>query len=116
MRASVFLLLRYLKPGNKSRTYTFFSLAALTGIALGVTTLVVAFSILGGYEKVMSEKLTSFDADIHIYGYGNQDLGGVDTAKTKITVTAGDWKAGQVFNFSTGRLIWRGELILFPVY
>lgn len=90
MRASVFLLLRYLKPGNKSRTYTFFSLAALTGIALGVTTLVVAFSILGGYEKVMSEKLTSFDADIQIYGYGNQDLGGVDTARTKITVTAGD--------------------------
>jgi lipoprotein-releasing system permease protein len=74
LRAALFLLKRYLNSGSKSKTYSFFSVAALFGIALGATTLVVALSVLEGYEKVISEKLTSFDSDIQVYGYGNQDL------------------------------------------
>lgn len=63
-----------MSPRNKSGTYTFFSLAAVAGIALGVATLVVALSVLEGYEKVISEKLTNFDADIQVFAYGNQDV------------------------------------------
>lgn len=63
-----------MRPRNKSGTYTFFSLAAVAGIALGVATLVVALSVLEGYEKVISEKLTNFDADIQVFAYGNQDI------------------------------------------
>lgn len=63
-----------MRPRNKSGTYTFFSLAAVAGIALGVATLVVALSVLEGYEKVISEKLTNFDADIQVFAYGNQDV------------------------------------------
>jgi len=83
------LLKRYLKPGNKSKTYTFFSFAALAGIALGVTTLIVALSVLEGYEKVISEKLVTFDSDIQIYGYGNQDLPEPEKAETTIKSIAG---------------------------
>ncbi len=89
MSASLFLLKRYLKPGNKSKTYTFFSFAALAGIALGVTTLIVALSVLEGYEKVISEKLVTFDSDIQIYGYGNQDLPEPEKAETTIKSIAG---------------------------
>lgn len=89
MIASLFLLKRYLKPGNKSKTYTFFSFAALAGIALGVTTLIVALSVLEGYEKVISEKLVTFDSDIQIYGYGNQDLPEPEKAETTIKSIAG---------------------------
>lgn len=74
MKSAFFLLIRYLKPGNKSGTYTFFSVATIAGITLGVATLVVALSVLEGYEKVISEKLTNFDADIQIFRYGNQDI------------------------------------------
>lgn len=63
-----------MRPRNKSGTYTFFSLAAVAGIALGVATLVVALSVLEGYEKVISEKLANFDADIQVFAYGNQDV------------------------------------------
>ncbi|GMU89714.1 MAG: permease [Chlorobiota bacterium] len=76
----LFLLRRYMRPRNKSGTYTFFSLAAVAGIALGVATLVVALSVLEGYEKVISEKLTNFDADIQVFAYGNQDV--TDAAST----------------------------------
>ncbi|KAA0264226.1 MAG: ABC transporter permease [Chlorobiota bacterium] len=69
-----------MRPRNKSGTYTFFSLAAVAGIALGVATLVVALSVLEGYEKVISEKLTNFDADIQVFAYGNQDV--TDAAST----------------------------------
>jgi len=89
LSASLFLLKRYLKPGNKSKTYTFFSFAALAGIALGVTTLIVALSVLEGYEKVISEKLVTFDSDIQIYGYGNQDLPEPEKAETTIKSIAG---------------------------
>lgn len=89
MSASLFLLKRYLKPGNKSKTYTFFSLAALAGIALGVTTLVVALSVLEGYEKVISEKLVTFDSDIQVYGYGNQDLPEPEKAEKTIRTITG---------------------------
>ncbi len=91
MIASLFLLRRYLKPGNKSRTYTFFSFAALAGIALGVATLVVALSVLEGYEKVISEKLVTFDSDIQIYGYGNQDLPEPEKAEKTIKSIAGNY-------------------------
>lgn len=91
MIASLFLLRRYLKPGNKSKTYTFFSFAALAGIALGVATLVVALSVLEGYEKVISEKLVTFDSDIQIYGYGNQDLPEPEKAEKTIKSIAGNY-------------------------
>ncbi len=86
----LFLLRRYLRPRNKSGTYTFFSLAAVAGIALGVATLVVALSVLEGYEKVISEKLTNFDADIQVFAYGNQDIPKPDSAVANIKLITGN--------------------------
>ena len=85
----LFLLKRYLRPRNKTGTYTFFSLAAVGGIALGVATLVVALSVLEGYEKVISEKLINFDSDIQVFSYGNQDIPNPDSTVANIKLMLG---------------------------
>lgn len=85
----LFLLKRYLRPRNKTGTYTFFSLAAVGGITLGVATLVVALSVLEGYEKVISEKLINFDSDIQVFSYGNQDIPNPDSTVANIKLMLG---------------------------
>ncbi|MDP3148481.1 MAG: ABC transporter permease [Ignavibacteria bacterium] len=44
------------------------------GIALGVATLIIALSVLNGYEKLVTKKLLQLDAHIQITGFGNKPL------------------------------------------
>jgi len=47
---------------------------AMGGIALGVATLIIALSVLNGYEKLVTKKLLQLDAHIQITGFGNKPL------------------------------------------
>ncbi|GMU87480.1 MAG: permease [Ignavibacteriales bacterium] len=51
-----------------------FSTIVIAGIALGVTTLIIALSVLSGFESTLREKLISLDSHIQITGFSDRQL------------------------------------------
>lgn len=45
------------------------SIITIIGISLGVATLIIALSVLNGFEKTLTQKITDFDSHIKIYSY-----------------------------------------------
>jgi lipoprotein-releasing system permease protein len=54
-----------------SRFFSFISVISITGISLGVATLIIALSILKGFEKTITSKIMDFDSHIKITSYRN---------------------------------------------
>jgi len=70
-----FLIIKNILSSKKERKFVnIFISIAIGGIALGVATLIIALSILNGYEKLVTKKLLSLDAHIQIVGFGNKLL------------------------------------------
>lgn len=69
-----FLTKRYITTSEKSRNFSFFSIIAIVGIAIGVATLIIALSVLDGFEKRVAERLIGFDSHIQVLGFGNRAL------------------------------------------
>ncbi|MFH1851019.1 MAG: ABC transporter permease, partial [Candidatus Neomarinimicrobiota bacterium] len=51
---------------------------AMTGLGLGIAALILTFSILAGFERTLSAKLTDFDGHIRIEHFMDQALGRSD--------------------------------------
>jgi lipoprotein-releasing system permease protein len=62
---------RYTLSKKDSRFITFVSFISIIGIALGVATLIIALSILNGFEETLTKKIIDFDAHIKITSYKN---------------------------------------------
>ena len=62
---------RYTLSKKDSRFITFISSISIIGIALGVATLIIALSILNGFEETLTKKIIDFDAHIKITSYKN---------------------------------------------
>lgn len=45
------------------------SIITILGISLGVATLIIALSVLNGFEKTLTQKITDFDSHIKIFSY-----------------------------------------------
>lgn len=56
-------------PAKQDRFISFISAISIIGIALGVAALIIAISILNGFEKTITEKITDFDSHIQITSY-----------------------------------------------
>jgi lipoprotein-releasing system permease protein len=56
-------------PAKQDRFISFISTISIIGIALGVAALIIALSILNGFEKTITEKITDFDSHIQITSY-----------------------------------------------
>ncbi len=56
-------------PARQDRFISFISAVSIIGIALGVAALIIAISILNGFEKTITEKITDFDSHIQITSY-----------------------------------------------
>jgi len=70
-----FLILKNILFSKKEREFVnIFISIAIGGIALGVATLIIALSVLNGYEKLVSKKLLTLDAHLQIVGFGNKPL------------------------------------------
>ncbi len=54
---------------KQDRFISFISAISIIGIALGVAALIIAISILNGFEKTITEKITDFDSHIQITSY-----------------------------------------------
>lgn len=69
------LIVKNILFSKKERKFlNIFISIAMGGIALGVATLIIALSVLNGYEKLVTKKLLQLDAHIQITGFGNKPL------------------------------------------
>jgi lipoprotein-releasing system permease protein len=74
MSVASFLTKKYLRSKKDSRFISFVSLITIGGIALGVTVVIMALTILDGFNKVVSEKIVDFSYHIKITSFGNRNL------------------------------------------
>ena len=71
MSFSFFISKKYTFSKKDSKFITFISSISIIGIALGVATLIIALSILNGFEQTITNKIISFDSHIRITSYKN---------------------------------------------
>jgi lipoprotein-releasing system permease protein len=69
MSLPLFISKKYTLSKKDSRFITLISSISIIGIALGVATLIIALSILAGFEKTLTNKVTDFDSHIKITSY-----------------------------------------------
>jgi lipoprotein-releasing system permease protein len=69
-----FILNRYLKSRKDSRFISAVSLITIIGIIIGVVVVLVALSILDGYEKVVTQKIIEFNTHIKISAFSNRNI------------------------------------------
>ena len=76
------LIIKNILFSKKERKFVnIFISIAIGGIALGVATLIIALSVLNGYEKLITKRLLQLDAHIQLTGFGNKPL--LDYQKTE---------------------------------
>ena len=69
MSFPLFISKKYTLSKKDSRFITLISAISIAGIALGVATLIIALSILSGFEKTLVNKIIDFDSQIQITSY-----------------------------------------------
>jgi lipoprotein-releasing system permease protein len=62
---------RFTFSKKDSRFFSFISVISVVGIALGVATLIIALSILKGFEKTLTTKVMDFDSHIKLTSISN---------------------------------------------
>lgn len=78
---------RYLFSKKESKFISFITYISIIGIALGVATLIIAVSILNGFEKEIKEKVAGLVSHIQISSFNNDGLRGYDTTIAYIKET-----------------------------
>ncbi len=76
-----FIVNKYIRSNKFSFFLSFISVIAILGIAIGVTVVIIALSVLDGFDSVISKKIVDFNSHIIISGYGEKDL--FDNKKTE---------------------------------
>lgn len=84
MKLPLFITSRYIKSKNESKFFSLISVITIGGIALGVTVLIIAISILNGFEKSIGDNIIKFNSHINISSFGNRNLVNADLTKTKL--------------------------------
>ena len=74
MPISFFIALRYLRSRHNRGFISFITFIAVIGVALGVASLIITLSILGGFERTIKENIVSFTAHMQVFGFQNQLL------------------------------------------
>lgn len=64
-----FIAKKFIFSKKDSRFINFISAISVVGIALGVATLVIALSVLNGFEQSLTNKIVDFDSHIKITSY-----------------------------------------------
>jgi len=74
MSLTFFLTKKYFKSKKDSRFISAISVITIFGITLGVTVVIMALSILDGFENVVSDKIINFNSHIKVTSFGNRNL------------------------------------------
>lgn len=79
MKYESFVGLRYLMAKGRSTVLSIITLISITGVALGVTALIVVLSVMGGFKKDLMDKILGTKAHIVIRAPDFEDLKDPDT-------------------------------------
>lgn len=74
MSLSFLLTKKYLKSQKNSRFISAISMISTFGISLGIIVVIIALTVLDGFEKVISEKIIQMNSHIKITSFGNRNL------------------------------------------
>jgi len=74
MPPSLFFANRYIKSKKENRFISAISLITIIGIALGVCVVIIALTVLDGFEKIVTKKITEMNSHIKITAFGNRNL------------------------------------------
>ncbi len=69
-----FIADRYLRSRRNAGFFSFIAAIAIFGVALGTATLIIALSVLGGFEREITEKVVGFTSHVQITGFQNLPL------------------------------------------
>ncbi len=69
MKFPFFISKRYILSNKDSRLLNLISVITIIGIALGVATLIIALSVLKGFEDTLTQKIMDFDSHIQISSF-----------------------------------------------
>ncbi|MEI7812156.1 MAG: ABC transporter permease [Ignavibacteria bacterium] len=74
MPVSFFIANRYTLSKKNSRFISLISVISITGIAIGVATLIIALTVIKGFEQTISDKLIQLNSHIQIATFSNRTL------------------------------------------
>jgi len=74
MSYELFIVKRYFQSKRKGGFISFITIIGIAGVMLGVAALIIALTILGGFEKEIKEKVIGFSAHIQVVGFQNQPV------------------------------------------
>lgn len=69
-----FIARRYLSPRHRTGFISFITFIAILGVTIGTIVLIVALSIITGFEYKLEESLLGFSSHIQVTGFQNQPL------------------------------------------
>jgi lipoprotein-releasing system permease protein len=87
MNFITFTAMRFLRFQKSSRSQSFISFVtviAITGVMLGVASLIIALTILGGFERELKEKVVGFATHIQVTTFTNQPIRYYRDIETKL--------------------------------
>jgi lipoprotein-releasing system permease protein len=65
---------RYLRSQRNAGFFSFIAAISILGVMLGTATLIIALSVLGGFEQEITEKVVGFTSHVQITGFQNLPL------------------------------------------
>lgn len=74
MSLPLFFTRKYLKSKKDSRFLSVISSITILGISIGVAVVIIALTVLDGFDRVVSEKITNFNTHIKVTGFSNRNL------------------------------------------
>jgi lipoprotein-releasing system permease protein len=69
---SLFIFSKFLKSNRDSKFLNLISSISIIGICLGVATLIIALSVVSGFEKTLTTKIIEMDSHIKIFSVDNR--------------------------------------------
>jgi lipoprotein-releasing system permease protein len=73
-RVSWFVARRFFLTSRRSSLLSFISTIAIAGVCLGTAALIIALSILDGFEREIKTTVINFTSHVHVAGYSNKPL------------------------------------------
>lgn len=74
MQYTHFIASRYLRSRRNAGFFSFIAGISVLGVMLGTATLIIALSVLGGFEKEITEKVVGFTSHVQVSGFQNLPL------------------------------------------
>ncbi|MCX7798630.1 MAG: ABC transporter permease [Melioribacter sp.] len=74
MSIAIFLSKRYIKSKRNSQFISTISLITILGIAIGVCVVIIALTVLDGFQKIVTEKIINLNYHIKVSSFGKRNL------------------------------------------